>query len=540
MATSSPIAPPPPATPRSPGPGSPFPRKAALAAVTATALLYGWHRFRDPSAGLSPSIFGDAASLHLPHSPAVTSPTQPLNGVQQTAAETRPTTKPGTPPPISDVLIDDRGALDPFFAALYSLESHSRPEVVTILHYGDSPTTADLITGDARAMLQERFGDAGHGFNLVGKPWAWYGHRDVAISDHGWRSLTGVGAMRQSVYGLGGATLVGGPDARSTFKLTGKPQTTAELQYLTEPGGGSVTLSAGDTSLATISTDGPSDTPAARELSLPAGASSLTLSVSGGQVKLLGIDFRTGQPGVLYDSLGLNGASTTVLSRTLAPGAWAAELEHARPSLVIINYGTNESGFGAFVRKQYEGELRLAVANLRKALPRVPILIMSPMDRGERGGLNEIHTMATIPEIVAIQKRVAADLGCAFFDTFDAMGGDGTMARWYAAKPRLISADLIHPTPQGAVIVAQQLVTNLGLGYDRWKRAHKILLTPASPPTTAGSAKPGSTTAKAALPSASTAHDGRAKPSAGTLSLQPPALSGEPSPAPEPSHAGGR
>ncbi len=110
---------------------------------------------------------------------------------------------------------------------------------------------------------------------------------------------------------------------------------------------------------------------------------------------------------------------------------------------------------------------------------------MSPMDRGERSGLDEIQTMSTIPEIVAIQRQVAAETHCAFFDTYDAMGGDGTMARWYAASPRLVTADLLHPTPQGATIVAGLFVEQLGLGYNRWKMQHGIALPSAAPVITA-------------------------------------------------------
>jgi hypothetical protein len=91
------------------------------------------------------------------------------------------------------------------------------------------------------------------------------------------------------------------------------------------------------------------------------------------------------------------------------------------------------------------------------------------MDRGERSGIDEINTMSTIPRIVAIQKRVASDTHCAFFDTFNAMGGDGTMSRWYNGKPRLVAGDLIHPTPQGASIVAQIFVKNLMQGYESYK-----------------------------------------------------------------------
>jgi lysophospholipase L1-like esterase len=171
------------------------------------------------------------------------------------------------------------------------------------------------------------------------------------------------------------------------------------------------------------------------------------------------------------------------LARVLEPDLWKAELAHAGPALVIVNYGSNESSFGKFVHTQYANELRLAIQRIRVAAPGVPILIMSPMDRGERNGLDDIETMSTIPEIVAIQRQVAAEQHCAFFNTFDAMGADGTMARWYAASPRLVTADLLHPTPQGATIVAGLFISQLELRYDRWKMQHGIALPP--PPATA-------------------------------------------------------
>src|SRR5262249_46822261 len=83
-------------------------------------------------------------------------------------------------------LNDPNHALDHFFEALQRTESKQRGAVTRILHYGDSPTTADLITGDARKLLQSRFGDGGHGFCLLAKPWAWYDHDGVSLSGAGW------------------------------------------------------------------------------------------------------------------------------------------------------------------------------------------------------------------------------------------------------------------------------------------------------------------------------------------------------------------
>jgi hypothetical protein len=83
-------------------------------------------------------------------------------------------------------LLDDRnGVLDRFYASLWRTEKGAG--TTRILHYGDSPTTADLITGDTRHLLQERYGDAGHGLVLIAKPWAWYGHRGVELSGSGWQ-----------------------------------------------------------------------------------------------------------------------------------------------------------------------------------------------------------------------------------------------------------------------------------------------------------------------------------------------------------------
>jgi lysophospholipase L1-like esterase len=455
-----------------------FPRKTALALASAILLLALARRIV-PTKGLSPAIFADAARVKLfRHPPAPPTPIQPsepaqsvpLNGIQ------RPQTPLAAGPleRISDFLNDDRGSLDPFYAALHDLEAPAttQPEVVTVLHYGDSPTTADLITGDVRRILQRRFGDAGSGFLLPAKPWAWYQHTGVDLSGSGWAISTAVGKNREEVYGIGGASFEGGPNA-STHIALHTPASSVEISFLARVDGGTLAVSANGSALDTISTSADGAQPAYKRLALPPGTTFLDLKPSTGSVRLFGETLLSGHRGILYDSLGLNGASTSVLSNGFNASAWSAELQHERPSLVIVNYGTNESSFGPYVDKYYEGTLRTAIARIRAALPGVPILVMSPMDRGSRTGVDRIETLDTIPRIVAIQRRVADATGCAFFDTFDAMGGPGTMARWYTGQPRLVAGDLIHPTPQGASLVANLFVKDLLLGYDRYLRRQR-------------------------------------------------------------------
>jgi len=373
-------------------------------------------------------------------------------------------------PAVADArLVDPSGALEQFYTALERTERREPDAVTRILHYGDSPTTADLITGDVRQLLQKRFGDAGHGFSLLAKPWAWYEHRDIGLRGSGWEiDAASQAGSHDGLFGLGGVSFRAAGESSSHIALKDPSHNAVELSYLRQPGGGSFTVSADGADLGSVSTDAQNCAAAYSRFRLP-GHGARTIDVrTHGHVRMFGITFEKGGPGVSYDSLGLNGASIEVLAHIFNERHWAEQLQHRRPDLLILNYGTNESGFASFVGGTYEKELRLVVSRIRKALPGVSLLLMSPMDRGERVG-GEIVTMPTIPKLAAIQERVARESGCAFFNTFQAMGGNGTMARWYEAHPRMVAADFIHPSPAGAKLVGNLLYLALCDGFTKSK-----------------------------------------------------------------------
>jgi lysophospholipase L1-like esterase len=438
-----------------------FPVSTALTIVSLGALLILLRVWMPPTF----DSFKTMAGAILGFNPEST-PASPL--VERHAPVAPPERPAAAGLPVLHRLLDDgNGALDRFYQSLWRTEKGAG--MTRILHYGDSPTTADLITGDTRQLLEERYGDGGHGLVLIAKPWAWYGHRGVEVSGSGWqmapashfKSLDGA-------FGLGGVSFSGQPGARSKIVLSDPGQSNFELWYMAEPDGGVVTVEADGRQVARVATDGAAG-PAFAAFAVPGGVRELDLAVESGRVRLFCITAEKAGPGVVYDSAGLNGASITVLSRMFNQAHWAEELRHRNPDLVVINYGTNEADFASFVDKGFEKELREAIRRVRAALAQASILIMSPMDRGAREGADGIVTMPTIPRIVALERRVAAETGCGFFDTFDAMGGEGTMARWYTGEPRLVSADLIHPYPAGGKIIATILVKEIDRGLNRYK-----------------------------------------------------------------------
>ena len=381
----------------------------------------------------------------------------------------------------SDHPIEDPAkALDSFYAMLARTDAKQPGAITRITHYGDSPITNDGITSTVRRLMQTRFGDAGHGFILMDRPWAWYGHDAITFtSGGGWDDQPMGPGSNTGEFGLGGVSFrASGPGKYARFAPaatgeTGKNFSRMEVYYLNEPGGGQFSVSVNNEAAHMVSTTGDADTSGFHEIKAPRGGeNTFEVKSAGGSVELFGAVLENDGPGVVYDSLGVNGAYAGLLVTAMNENHWIEQLRHRNPSLVVINYGTNESQYASADQMQrYEKDLREVIRRVRVALPTVSILVVSPMDRGKRAPGGKIITLPSIPLIVEMQRRVALEERCAFFNTFQAMGGEGTMAKWAAGKGKnhLVGGDLTHPTAEGAEIVGSLIYEALNDGYTKFK-----------------------------------------------------------------------
>jgi hypothetical protein len=101
------------------------------------------------------------------------------------------------------------------------------------------------------------------------------------------------------------------------------------------------------------------------------------------------------------------------------------------------------------------GEL---LATVRAALPDASCLVVSPLDQLDYNAEN-LPPRASIPAMVAAQRRAALSHGCAFWDTYAWMGGKGASRSWF--KRGLIVKDYQHPTSEGAELIAKALFAGL-------------------------------------------------------------------------------
>jgi lysophospholipase L1-like esterase len=433
-----------------------LPKKASLVIVSFGALM----------------LFLELAKFARPFSPDAALDFRPrTTTVPEEPPRARPqfTAPAKAPSAVGPNLIDPHQALTAFYQALWRTEVREPGAVTRILHYGDSPVTADSITADVRSLLQEHFGDAGHGFVLIAKPWAWYGHRGVDVRGSGWHiEAASQSRAHDGFHGVGGVSFDGPTGATSQLVLH-EDHARMEIKYLRQPGGGSLAVLADGSPVGTVETEGTEKQLAFKMFDLPAGARDIDLIVERGPVRMFGVSFEKNGSGVIYNSLGLNGGQVMTVVRFFEKAQWAAALQHEQPDLVVVNYGTNESLYADYIERYYPGELREVIRRIKTAVPKASLLVMSPMDRGERNALGQIITAPALPRLVEIQRQIAAETGCAFFNTFQAMGGEGTMARWYESQPRLVSADFMHPLPAGAKKVGVLLDQALEAGFRQFK-----------------------------------------------------------------------
>ncbi len=367
--------------------------------------------------------------------------------------------------------------LDAFFAELARTEhkdaSDDRHGITRILHYGDSVITSDLISGTMRRRFQERFGDSGHGFVLIANPWEWYFHNDVVHSaSDGWNISRITGPFSgDHIYGLGGVsfhTTAGGTSA--TFGTPakgdyGRKVSRFDVYYLEQPHGGDLEALVAGQPPEVFSTRGNEKASRVHTVKVPDGAASMTLRSRGnGDVRAFGVALERDEPGVVYDALGANGARARLWDQ-MDGGHWADQMALRKPALVILQYGTNESEDGSIQPEAYSQKLGALIEKVQAAAPGASVLVAAPLDRAEKTEAGGFRTRKIIVQLVELQKKAALEHQVAFFDTFEAMGGSGSMAKWVHANPQLGSWDLTHPTPAGGEVIGTLLFKALMAGY---------------------------------------------------------------------------
>jgi lysophospholipase L1-like esterase len=361
--------------------------------------------------------------------------------------------------------------LQAFYQALVDLRRGADPDgKVRILMYGASHTDADIYPHYLRTYLQERFGDGGHGFVHIAKPWRWYGHVDMEVeglshwvTEHVQRR----GAREDGYYGLLGASLA--TKSKKAFgQIThrrGAVGSTYDLYFLQQPRGGSFRVLVDGLQVATVKTRAAEFGPGYHVVQVPEGEHAIEVHPLGnGEVRMFGMTAERDAPGVVVDTLGIGGTRAANMLEWNEM-VWMDNVRRRDPALVVLAYGTNEANDTDQPIEIYEADLRQVVDRVARAAPAASCLLVGPGDFpiATPDGLLPRPRLA---QIVEVQARVAADMGCGFWDTFAFMGGALSMEQWANAIPPMAKGDYVHLTRRGYVRMGMALVDALMLDYD--------------------------------------------------------------------------
>lgn len=289
---------------------------------------------------------------------------------------------------------------------------------------------------------------------MAGKGSAWYGRIGLDLKSHGkWIKKRFIKANKKSSnYGLGGVSFTSSSrgawvKAKPNGRHLGSQVDELKIHYLAQPKGGTFKVEFANQTHEVNTLASESQIKVFKLKATQSGAwESKATILGGGKVTLFGFEFERKQKGVIYDSLGIEGARARLLLRLMTP-AWVQQIRQRNPDLFVLHYGTNESVNEQLNMMQYRDTLREVIRGFKKAVPQASCLLMSPMDRAKKSPTTgRLVSMKIIQDIVLAQREVALEQGCAFWSAFDAMGGKGSMSRWYKASPRLASGDWTHPT----------------------------------------------------------------------------------------------
>lgn len=403
--------------------------------------------------------------------------------------------------------------MDKFYAAL----NNSGNRLVRVAYFGDSFIEGDILTSDLRHLLQERFGGNGVGWVDIEHIASGF-RRTIRTSSSGWvahhsndpRSK----GYRSASAGLSGCYFI--PAATGRVKM--ETQSNVYAAKLSEADVATVYYSAGKGLNLTIALNGgevrvmsgstvmpsnpapvydtlyfptdsidengevvmkkvvekrevqPATATAAVDSTILAESfngpvRSIELKASGAG-RFYGVAF-DGNHGVAVDNFSTRGSDGSYLSSL--PISTLHQFARLRSyDLIILHFGLNVVSAKVKDYSYYTRRMKIALQHIKQCFPSASILVVGLGDRDQRGSDGVFHTMAGVKELVSFQRKMAADSQVAFWNLYEAMGGDGSMAKMKENKQA--NLDYTHINFAGGKHLAQLLFDVLMNGKSNYDR----------------------------------------------------------------------
>jgi len=174
---------------------------------------------------------------------------------------------------------------------------------------------------------------------------------------------------------------------------------------------------------------------------------------------LFGISLETDDPGLVYHSIGVNGAKVpSFLACQLLPDQLAA----LSPDMVILSLGTNDAYTRYFNPAAYKQSYDSLICRIRDAAPQAAMLLTVPND----SYLYRKYINPNTARLRDVILELAAEHNCGVWDFYTVMGGLNSIVVWQ--RFGLAKRDRIHFTEKGYLLMGDLFFNAFLKTYDNF------------------------------------------------------------------------
>jgi len=379
--------------------------------------------------------------------------------------------------------------LNHFFSELITIRDNKGS--TRILHYGDSQIEGDRITSFIREYLQNEFGGKGPGLLLPGmvvpltasvkmkssKNWRLFTRKEVKDSVINHNKL---GVMLQF---SGFSSPANSALQETSTKIASFSVRNSSICYLHARSFNLCTILYGNTKVPVsleIKSNGSllksdilnaiSSGYISKSYRLESPEQVEITFKSTGNIDLYGIAL-DGSYGVAMDNIPLRGSAGlefTQTNRAMLKNMY----NDLNVSLVLLQFGVNVAPNIVESYSYYERAFYRQLKLLKQIKPDLSIVVMGISDMARKEE-NQVVSYPNLEKIRDAQKNAAFKAGCAFWDSYEAMGGEGSMTDWANGDPPLARKDFIHLTYTGSNKLAEMFLNSLMNDFRRYEKLNQ-------------------------------------------------------------------
>jgi hypothetical protein len=345
--------------------------------------------------------------------------------------------------------------LEHFFSEL----KKSKNKKIRIAHYGDSLLLGDIITEYLREKFQDKYSGKGIGFlSIVADDYRMRRSIMQSYSDD-WQYASFVSRNpEQFPFGINGTVAKPKPGSWVKYESTPMFKATSSFDivkvfYSNADRTSSLKYSIDKSSPQKLNFE-PGDNIQQVVINKPNSKTFELQFIDGKAPFIYGISLES-STGIIIDNFpmrGNSGASLADIStKTLADFNSLMDYD-----LIIFNYGANVSSPNKGIYTVYENKMVSVIEEFKKIFPKTSFLLVSVADKTVKRG-SQFITNPDVPVLLESQKKIAGRTNIAFWNLWEAMGGNNSMKDWVDAAPPQALKDYAHFTTEGGTRVAELL-----------------------------------------------------------------------------------